>query len=193
MCKQMQLKPENLFLTGFMGAGKSTIGPLIAKQLGWKFLDLDELLSEAEGMSIAEIVMTKGESYFRACEVRQIVQLSRDFQNVIALGGGTLLNLQNLQNLKKRGVIAYLCAKPKTLFERLKGERLKRPLLQTSSEGDAALMTRITTLLEERRPAYLQAEIRMEVDERTPADIANQLFEILKKSDEKKDEMSSEL
>ncbi len=170
-----------VFLTGFMGSGKSTIGPLLARQIGYDFLDLDELIEEIEGKKIADIFREKGELYFRNIErnilTETVLKLSRF---VVALGGGTITFLDNLYLIKKAGVLIYLRTSPQVLLERIKF-KTDRPLLLDQSGNvlsEDLLFEKIMMLLKARERYYLQADFLVSTDDR---DVNEIVEEILKK------------
>jgi len=170
-----------VFLTGFMGSGKSTIGPLLARQIGYDFLDVDELIEKVEGRKIVDIFREKGELYFRNLErnilVETVLKLSRF---VVALGGGTITFADNLYLVKRSGVLIYLKTSPEVLLSRIKF-KTDRPLLLDPAGNilpENLLFERIIALLKLREPYYLQADFYVSTDDR---DIDETVEEILKK------------
>ncbi len=150
----MQAKNQpNIILTGFMGTGKSTIGKLLAKRLGRRFIDTDQLIEEVNAMSIAELFAQRGEDAFRQLETQLAIELAEQRAVVIATGGGFLLNPINVEALESSGLIFCLTAAPEQILERLSADNevSKRPLL---AEGDP--LERITQLLEQRAGQYGQ-------------------------------------
>ena len=104
------MKKELLILTGFMGTGKTKIGEIVAKKLGWQFYDLDRLIEQKEQMSIAEIFRKKGEEYFRRKESLVLKEICEIKQTVLATGGGSLLSSENRQLAGKSGLVLCLTA-----------------------------------------------------------------------------------
>ena len=101
---------QNIILTGFMGTGKTTAGRVLAKNLGWEFIDTDDLIERQAGKSIRDIFKDDGEDVFRGLE-RQVAAGIREFQNhVVATGGGIVLDPVNMQNLGKSGLLILLVA-----------------------------------------------------------------------------------
>lgn len=141
---------KNIILCGFMGSGKTTVGSALAELLGRRFIDLDKYIERKKGLSIPEIFEKKGEGYFRSLETKYSKRLSRRKNLVISLGGGTVLNPENTNALKKSGLLIYLKVDCDTVLKRLKNDS-SRPLLN----GDKELS--VKTLLTEREPIYLSA------------------------------------
>lgn len=157
----------DVYLTGFMGAGKSTAGQLLAKRLGWEFVDLDEAIERREGRSIASIFTTQGEGAFRQIEARMLDELltsqrSSEVNRVVALGGGTLASERNRQRLAtSSGRLVFLNATTETLLRRCRqhSEERLRPLAV-----DAAQFAK---LHKERQIAYNKAAIHIDTDNRS--------------------------
>jgi shikimate kinase len=119
-----------VFLTGLMGSGKTTVGQLLARRLGWEWLDLDAALERRSGMKVAKIFETKGEAAFRRLESQELKRQARAGRTVISCGGGAVLAPENRRVLKGALTI-YLAASPATLAKRLQGAQARpRPLLQ---------------------------------------------------------------
>lgn len=170
-----------VFLTGFMGSGKSTIGPLLAKQIGYDFIDVDELIEKIEGKKIVDIFREKGELYFRNVErnilIETVLKLSRF---VVALGGGTVTFSNNLYLIKSTGVLIYLRTSPQVLLERIRF-KTDRPLLLDPSGNTLSedlLFERIVMLLKAREQYYLQADFLVSTDDKG---VEETVEEILKK------------
>jgi shikimate kinase len=160
----MQLSRRHIFLTGFMGSGKSTVGPRVARALGYTFVDLDNEIETGEGKSIEEIFKASGEPLFRSLERTYLDQLTAGVETVFALGGGTVTVPGMIAFLKSTGVLVYLRTDADELVPRLRGHT-HRPLLHSSdnkSLGDAELHRRISSLLEQRETYYREADIVIE-------------------------------
>jgi shikimate kinase len=146
---------ERLYLIGYRGGGKTTVGPLLAARLGWHFLDADDVLEAKAGRSIAAIFAAEGEAGFRereAANLRDLVQLTR---HVIATGGGIVLRSENRRLLRSTGYCIWLTGDPATLYQRLQNDpttRDRRPAL-TGLPGPAE----VERLLREREPFYREA------------------------------------
>ncbi len=163
-----QEKKAIVFLAGFMGSGKSTIGPILANTLGYEFVDLDTLIEQREHEKIGKIFSDKGENYFRSVERALVTELSQRPRIVVSLGGGTIVHQPTLDVVKQQGILIYLKADAEQIYRRLrpKGDR---PLLRTP-EGvlmdDEQLKTRINELLSQRSAFYEQAHIIMHTDDK---------------------------
>jgi shikimate kinase len=159
---------ERVYLSGFMGSGKSTVGPILANTIGYEFADLDRTIEKEEGMSISEIFHSRGEDYFRARERDLILRFSVCPHLVVSLGGGTLVDPLSQKTVEMTGILVYLKLSPDLLLKRL-GNRSDRPML-TDAEGnrlpEEELRARVRTLYDARAPLYARADITVEADER---------------------------
>ena len=120
---------KNIVLTGFMGAGKSVVGRKLADRLGLKVIDTDDVIEEDSGMIISDIFQGHGEQHFRELEKDAVKKVSEFDGHIIITGGGVVINSENIENLRKNGVIIYLHASPEMLYHRVK-DQTHRPLLQ---------------------------------------------------------------
>ncbi len=147
-----------LFLIGFMGSGKTTIGKKLAAKIGCKFIDLDGAIEDAEGMYIRDIIVAKGEPYFRVVESHTLKLLDRT-DKVIATGGGTPCFFDNMDWMKANGRVVYVELDEAALFSRLKTTNLEhRPLLR--GLDDEGLKLFIHDKLSERKAYYESADVR---------------------------------
>lgn len=119
---------ENIALIGFMGSGKTTVGRQLAKALEMKFIDIDKMISMRERKSIPEIFAESGERYFRDLERKIIEEESNENNIVISTGGGSIVDNENIKNLKKTSFVVYLDTTLECIFQRVKNGR-NRPLL----------------------------------------------------------------
>lgn len=124
-----------IFLIGFMGSGKSTIGRLLAEQLNYSFIDSDSWIEEKAQLSISEIFADFGEDYFRKLEQEFILQFETD-NTVIACGGGLPCYNNLMHEIKQKGIVIYLNCSAELLVNRLKNETHQRPLIAGLSDGD---------------------------------------------------------
>jgi shikimate kinase len=148
-------KPVNkIFLIGFMGCGKSTIGRLLAAQLNWKFADLDELIMAHAQMPIEQIFAIHGEPYFRNIELLLLEEMVRHDNVVIALGGGTPAQ-EAAWAILRQGVVIYLRCQAEELFRRLKDDH-QRPMLGRVPSHER--LNHIKNLLSIREPFYHRAD-----------------------------------
>ncbi|MBN1637635.1 MAG: shikimate kinase [Ignavibacteriales bacterium] len=176
----MQKREKRIYLTGFMGCGKSTIGPVLANMLGWRYCDLDEEIEKFEDMPIVEIFEKQGENYFRQREKELLRTISEEDKVVISLGGGTIVDRQNLQFMKRTGVIVYIEASIDVLYNRIKS-KTNRPLVRDiilSENPKEKLIELIDNLLNKRLPFYQKADITVRSDS---SNFGKNIDEIFKK------------
>lgn len=163
----------NIVLAGPPGSGKSTVGPLLADELGRPFVDSDALIAAEAGRPISEIFATDGESHFRELERATLARLAHQSGQVIAVGGGALLNPLSRTLLQATGTVVCLCAKPSTLFERL-AQSESRPLLA----GDSS-EARLRLLLKARREHYQSFSGRIPTDDLAITSVVSRVREHL--------------
>ena len=163
---------KNLILTGMMGAGKSTIGSLLAKVLNFKFIDMDSLIEEKEKMTIKKIFASKGEAYFRNIEKKITLNNIQDSKKVIALGGGAFINpiIRNEVLLKTSSF--WIDIKPDTLIKRTNKSN-KRPLIDNKN-----LKRDIYRIYEERKDFYGLADYKINCNRLNKIQIVNKIVEI---------------
>ena len=164
-------------LVGLPGAGKSTVGPLLAARLGgWRFVDLDVEIERATGRSVAEIFATDGEAAFRQLEREATHGLASLGQAgvVLAPGGGWILDPRNLNALGPAIVTVYLRVSPAAALRRMAGAAADRPLLATSDP-----LTSLEALLEAREAAYLQANHTVAAELMSPDAIADSIVALV--------------
>jgi shikimate kinase len=142
------VKPGNIFLVGLMGAGKTTVGRLLARRLKLRFFDSDHEIEERCGVKIPLIFEIEGEAGFRAREEQAIAELAAMEGIVLATGGGAVLNADSRRRLSARGIVIYLNARPEDLYERVRHDR-NRPLLATAEP-----LARLRALHAERDALY---------------------------------------
>ena len=160
------MKTSIIYLAGFMGAGKTTIGPILANTIGWDFYDLDCVIEKKTGKKVKAIFEESGEIFFRKLETETLETLSQCQNVILALGGGTIANKQNLEIMKKTGKIIYLKASPEQIYERLKHKR-DRPVLMKKDEENITkieFLERINKLFNERKKYYELADITVTTD-----------------------------
>ena len=166
--------PYNIFLTGFMGTGKTTLSEYLADRLPLSELDMDAKIVENEGMSINAIFETQGEPYFRGLETQLLIDLQKEAHLLVSCGGGVVLREENVTEMKKNGVIVLLTAKAETILERVKDDD-SRPLLRGNKNVEF-----IQNMLDVRGPKYLAAaDIIIETDGKTTEEIAEELCDKL--------------
>jgi shikimate kinase len=153
-----------IILIGFMGSGKTHWGKQVAQRLQLPFFDLDEVVVTEEGKSVAEIFAAFGEEYFRMKEKQMLEQLVEENESmVLSCGGGTPCFFNNIEFMKKYGIVVWLNTHVDILLQRLLSERLKRPLIKDI--GDDELRSYIIKKLNERRMYYEQADVTMDKED----------------------------
>ena len=170
-----QLQGVTVFLVGMMGSGKSTVGQVLAEQLGYRFYDADVVVERVAECSITELFATQGEAAFRALETQVLSQLAAQVRSVIATGGGVILRSENWSYLR-HGIVIWLDAPIPLLVERLATDE-SRPLLQNTD-----LNQKLTTLLQERRAYYEQADLTITLSaDQSPEAVTEQILQTLPK------------
>ena len=152
-----------LVLVGMMGAGKTTVGRRLAARLGRHFVDSDEEVEKAAGMTIEDIFAAHGEADFRAGEVRVIARLLKDRDLVLGTGGGAFMNSETRALVKASGVSVWIKAEFELLFQRVQ-RRSNRPLLKTANPRQT-----LQDLIDKRYPVYAEADVTV-VSEDVPQD-----------------------
>ena len=162
---------RNIILTGFMGTGKTTVGQLVAAQLGREFIDMDDLIESREGRPISQIFADEGEPYFRRLEADLCRELAAKSGLVIATGGGALVPEANLRVMERTGLVICLDCRPDVLWQRI-GQSDNRPMLAAQDDGRFA---RLAALLVQRAPAYGRIEYHVDVTRLDPDQVAEQI------------------
>jgi len=165
---------KNIVLTGFMGTGKSTVGRELARLMGMRFLELDRMIEEEVGLKIKEIFSRYGEEYFRDRESEVVKKISEREGLVISTGGGVVLRRENMDALRKKGIIVWLKAKPETILKRTLSSD-ERPLLNVDDPEE-----RIRELLQKRRPYYEEADLSVDTDGLSPLQVAERIKSLLR-------------
>ena len=162
--------PKRVVLVGFMGAGKSTVGPLVARVLGWAFLDMDTRIEERAGRAIADVFRDQGEPAFRALELEVAEEAASRPRLVIAAGGGAFAQPATREVLQRSAVTVWLRCDAAILEGRVPANGL-RPL--------AANRAIMRSLLTEREPSYQLADVVVEASEGTAESVARRVVEKL--------------
>lgn len=156
-----------IYLTGFMGSGKSTAGAIVANVLGVAFEDLDDTIAAEAGRSVARLFEDEGEAAFRARERAALEATARHEAAVIAVGGGALAQPGSMAWARSQGLVVYLALSLDALAERLAHVSTPRPLLLGADGqrlGEQALRERIAGLLAAREPIYRRAHVTLDTD-----------------------------
>ncbi|HKY32529.1 MAG TPA: shikimate kinase [Candidatus Polarisedimenticolia bacterium] len=154
---------DRIYLVGFMGSGKSSVGAALARELGYRFVDLDQEIERRAGLEVAAIFERQGEAGFRRLEAAALRQTVEMHDVVVATGGGTLTRRENRELVQKNGLTVWLDAPLEVMLDRCRGGA-RRPLLSTSD--------RMAALLDERLPAYRASDLRVSTRDVTPEQAA---------------------
>ncbi len=146
-----------IYLIGFMGSGKSTQGKMIARMMGYDFLDMDDWIEEQEGMTVPQIFSEYGEAYFRKKEKMAIRATGTLEKTVIATGGGAPCHGDNMELLKASGLTIYIKLTADALISRLSTAKTRRPLLEGKTDDE--VRTTVKEMLNERETFYKQADM----------------------------------
>lgn len=167
-----------LYLIGYMGSGKSTIGRKVAQATNLPFLDTDKMVEEAEGAVVADIINYAGEEYFRRAERRALEQTAEVESAVVSTGGGLPVWGDNMDWISEQGVSVYLKRQPEQILKRLSPYgRHKRPKFR--GLNDEQLLAFMHQHLAEREPIYAQAAITMDCSEVGDGGIVERLTQLL--------------
>ena len=149
-----------------MGSGKSTIGPILANTLGFRYIDVDHYIEQQTQKEIVEIFRTEGEQAFRALERKTLQELIEHDHSVISLGGGTVTNEDNYRLVSQSGILIYLKISPSEILQRVQ-HRNDRPMLKDANGNPLQgqeLESRIIELLSRREPYYSRADVIIQAD-----------------------------
>ena len=167
------MRYSRVYLIGFMGAGKTTIGRQLAARLGWKFIDLDREIEQREHRPVADIFRESGEPHFRSLEEQCLKELSTSNRAVIALGGGAYLNPNNRAVADDTGLTVWLKVSFAKVADRVKMDGT-RPKFENREEADR--------LYQSREPYYALARVHVSADEGTPDSVADEIIGVIKRS-----------
>jgi shikimate kinase len=169
------MRPLNLYLIGPMGAGKSTIGKYLARELNIEFYDTDHVIEERSGADIGWIFDVEGEDGFRRRERKIIDELTQRVGIVLATGGGAILDIENRNRLAARGTVVYLHTTVEQQMKRTMRDK-RRPELQQENFGSEDMIA----IMQERDPLYKEiADIIVETDGRTVRSVAAEVIRLL--------------
>lgn len=169
-------KRRNLFLIGFMGAGKSTVARSLHKDYGMEWLEMDQEIERQQGMTISKIFELHGEEYFRRLETELLLSLEKQENTVVSCGGGAPMRACNVEAMKRSGKVVFLTAEPETILERVKDSHA-RPLLENHKDVDY-----IASLLGQRREKYeIAADVLVPTDGRSTEEICGEIAALLGK------------
>lgn len=169
---------ENIFLIGFMGAGKSTVARAMKKHYGMRLIEMDEQIEYQEKMSVPKIFEVHGEPYFRKLETDLLEGLSSQENTVVSCGGGVPMRACNVEAMRKSGKVIYLRTSPQQIYERVKTSH-NRPLL----EGNMNVKY-ISKLLSQRLPKYLEAaDAVVSTDGKRVEDICKEIIGLISETE----------
>ena len=152
-----------IFLIGYMGAGKTTLGKAFSRELGLTFIDLDWYIEERFHKTVQQLFSERGEQGFRELEQKMLHEVAEFEDVVISAGGGTPCFFDNMDYMNACGDTVFLQVEPEVLFHRLKVAKQQRPLL--ANKSDEELMNFICEALQKRHPFYSQAKFLFRADE----------------------------
>ena len=161
----------NIFLIGFMGAGKSTVAGELKDKLEMDRVEMDQMIVENRGMSISEIFDEFGEAYFRNLESNTLIELQKRKQTIVSCGGGVVMREENADHMKKNGRVVLLTAKPETIYERVKDSD-ERPILNGNMNVEY-----ISGLMEKRKERYeAVADVTVATDGKNVTQICEEII-----------------
>ena len=163
---------RRIVLTGFMGSGKTTVGPIVAQRLGWRFVDVDDVLELDAGCTIAEFFARHGETAFRAREHQTIARLASEDNLVLALGGGAIerAETRNLMLCTQGTLLVHLEVELATTLSRCSGTEGTRPILADRANLELRYRSRL--------PLYRTAHVSIAVDALTPDEVADAILKV---------------
>ena len=165
---------RNLYLIGFMGVGKSTVGKRVARNLGTWLMEMDETIEKEQGRTIKDIFAAEGEEYFRDLETDLVRRISQMEGKIVSCGGGAVLREENVKMMKESGHILFLTATPESVYQRVR-HSTKRPLLNGNMNVEY-----IAGLMEKRRTIYeAAADYCIHTDGKTLEMVAKEVKDLL--------------
>lgn len=171
------MQTRTIYLIGFMGSGKSTLGKVLARLLNYSFIDLDRYIEKKEGATVAEIFSRHGEEKFRELERLAIHETAQKGDTVVATGGGAPCFFDNMDFMNQQGITVYLKIMPDNLARRLTSAPAHRPLLAEKDENE--LHEFIKQRLKERSPFYQKANIVADTETLSPEETARNIVQAI--------------
>lgn len=164
---------KTIVLTGMMGAGKSTVGQLLAQRLNAEFADIDSLIENKENKTISEIFEAFGEEYFRTIEKNIIKQCFKPENQILSLGGGAFENSETQEFLLSNSTVIYLKTSPETIKKRIENNN-SRPLLNNNNN-----IQKISEIINLRKNNYEKAHHSITTDNKNPNEIINEITGVI--------------
>lgn len=164
------MKTDIIFLTGFMGTGKSASGRILAERLGREFIDTDRLIESLSGATIPDIFEKEGEDAFRRLEMEALAQVCAEDSCVVSTGGGMAAYGGNLETMKNVGTVAALTAEPGEILRRVSASKTVRPLLLCDNP-----LEKIISLLQKRAYYYIKSDILVDTGGKSPLAVASEI------------------
>jgi len=174
MAKAKKVSGDNIYLVGFMGTGKTSVGKELAKETKGQFLDLDELIELKEQRPISDIFARDGEAYFRKVESKALQDVAKESNFIVGCGGGIVINPENIKTMKASGVIVCLCATPEVILKRTSGST-HRPLLNVKDPKK-----QIEHLLKLRACYYAQADKTIDTSKLSIKQVVQRVLKVIK-------------
>lgn len=182
----MQTLPDRIYFTGFMAAGKTTVGRLVANTLGYNFVDLDRMVETTAGCTVQELFRVQGESAFRDLEHQALRSSAELSETVIALGGGALSTPGSWQLIESNSLVVYLRVASSALARRIQFGKSVRPLMLDDTGAVLpyrALHERVESLLKEREADYERADIIYDSGRRSVGVTVDLIVNLIRKFD----------
>lgn len=172
------LLPKKIFLIGYMGSGKSTVGLVLANLTGFNINDIDKKIEAKTNLKIHKIFEKAGENYFRDLETKALKDINEEDYEIISCGGGIILRDQNIKLLKEKGKVVFLNGNIRTLLDRIKYDK-NRPVLTAMFNNDDVLdkYEAFELELNKRMEAYLKAaDVIIDIEDKSPEEIAEEIL-----------------
>lgn len=162
--------PVNMYVTGFMGVGKSAVAKHLGAILAMEDVDMDKIIADRQGMSISDIFSVHGEEYFRDQETKLLLELKQAGNMIVSCGGGAVLREENVCHMKSGGLVILLTARPETVYKRVRYST-DRPVLEAKNRLEF-----IAGLMEKRKNIYeTAADLTVQTDDKTIVQVCEEL------------------
>ncbi|WIV18177.1 shikimate kinase [Paenibacillus polygoni] len=165
----MSSKADNIILIGMMGTGKTTVSSILAQELGYTLIDIDNEIEVLEGCPIPILFQEKGESYFRQVESDTLCRVLKGTSQIVSTGGGSVLQAKNRELMKEAGWVIALTASAESIISRVSSNG-DRPLLAGNIEE------RVKNIMKERKDAYSFADVTVDTSELSPEEVVRHIL-----------------